>query len=273
MAPLTPPANDDAAGYPPDQDDRTVRAAPLPARPAEASAVIWFELAAVCGVILLPGYVSHLWNLFQYHWRPWNRSSSLTSSIHTLTYNLTLIILLRWVISKTGEPPSAFGWVRIRPLRDVLHGVAILVALILLTAILGLAMPDVPGPSASTFDRFVRGAQTQDPADTGRIIEWIIYVLATLSIGFVEEFAMRGYLMMRLRKLLKSGATAAIVSSALWAGWHLYQGLLPVGIHFVQGLFLAWMFLKLQRLWPLVLAHTGMNLMLPWVPYWQRLLE
>ena len=60
----------------------------------------------------------------------------------------------------------------------------------------------------------------------------------------------------------RSKVSSSAISSAVWAGTHLYQGLVPVLLHFIEGLVLATAFFLLKRLWPLVIAHGGFNLLL-----------
>jgi len=45
----------------------------------------------------------------------------------------------------------------------------------------------------------------------------------------------------------------------VWSGYHIYQGIVPVCIHFVAGVVYGWAFVILKRLWPLVLAHAAFN--------------
>jgi membrane protease YdiL (CAAX protease family) len=79
--------------------------------------------------------------------------------------------------------------------------------------------------------------------------------------AWLEELSVRGYLLTRLRTASVSASNAALISSLAWAGGHLYQGMMAVGMHLFEGLALAWVFLRVRRLWPLALAHAGFNVL------------
>ncbi len=73
---------------------------------------------------------------------------------------------------------------------------------------------------------------------------------------------MRGYLIPRLEQLLGSTAAALLVSTGLFASYHIYQG--PAGAFGagVTGLLYGASFCWWRRLWPLCVAHTLHNLVL-----------
>ena len=83
-----------------------------------------------------------------------------------------------------------------------------------------------------------------------------VLVLAAAQNAILEEVVVVGYLLTRLRQL--GWQTAAIVaSSALLRGsYHLYQGFGGFVGNFVMGLIFGRVWQKTNRLWPLVVAHT-----------------
>jgi membrane protease YdiL (CAAX protease family) len=251
-----------------EHETRAVAGAPAAEDPGAATTpvdrrAIWIEIAAVCGILVIPGWVSIAGGLFERHLRPWGLSWSMSDAFVSLGYFIPEIVLVRWVMWRSGAPASEYGWVRLRPVRDLLLGVAVLLAFVLSSGLFAyLVMPDSDAPATSDADAFLRGVKEGTEAPAGPA-EWIVFVVFCLVIGLVEELSMRGYLATRLRHLAFSRSGAALVSSAVWSASHLYQGLMPCVLHLFQGLFLAWAFFALKRLWPLVIAHAGFDILLP----------
>jgi membrane protease YdiL (CAAX protease family) len=91
---------------------------------------------------------------------------------------------------------------------------------------------------------------------------YFLLLLACLAGGFAEELVMRGYLIARLERLLGSTWLPVLVTSVLFASYHLYQGVNPAIGHFASGLVYAVSFCFLRRLWPLCIAHALVNFLL-----------
>lgn len=83
-----------------------------------------------------------------------------------------------------------------------------------------------------------------------------ILVLAALENGFLEEVLMIGYLVTRLRQLRVDPWLAVLLSALLRGSYHLYQGWGQGAGNFLMGLLFGFIWLKWRRLWPLVGAHT-----------------
>lgn len=82
-----------------------------------------------------------------------------------------------------------------------------------------------------------------------------VLILAALKNALLEEVVL-GYLMVRLRQL-GWGARATIgTTAALRGAYHLYQGLGPGIGNVVMGLVFGYFFHRTQRVMPLVIAHT-----------------
>ncbi|MEO5833219.1 MAG: type II CAAX endopeptidase family protein [Nakamurella sp.] len=83
-----------------------------------------------------------------------------------------------------------------------------------------------------------------------------ILVLAALENGFLEEVLVIGYLLTRLRQLGVDPWLALLVSALLRGSYHLYQGPGQAVGNALMGLVFGFVWLKWRRLWPLVGAHT-----------------
>ncbi|HSG49795.1 MAG TPA: CPBP family intramembrane glutamic endopeptidase [Longimicrobiales bacterium] len=84
--------------------------------------------------------------------------------------------------------------------------------------------------------------------------------ILSLAAGFGEEVVYRGYLLAVLAPLFSGSWSAAVVSSLAFAVLHVYQG--PVGMvrAGLLGFLFAGAFILGGTLWPLVVVHTGVDL-------------
>jgi len=83
-----------------------------------------------------------------------------------------------------------------------------------------------------------------------------VLVLAAAANAWAEELLMVGYLVTRLRQLRFGGYAALAVSAVLRGAYHLYQGFGGFAGNLVMGLVFGWVWQRSGRLWPLVIAHT-----------------
>ena len=88
---------------------------------------------------------------------------------------------------------------------------------------------------------------------TGR--ERGVFALLSVSAGFGEELAYRGYAISALAPITGVGG-AAVVASVTFGVVHGYQGVLGMVRTGVMGGVLAWGFLASGSLWPGIVAHT-----------------
>jgi membrane protease YdiL (CAAX protease family) len=86
-----------------------------------------------------------------------------------------------------------------------------------------------------------------------------VLVLLAAANGVLEEIVVVGYLITRLRET-GWGVAAAVTFSALLRGtYHLYQGFGAFLGNAIMGVVFALFFLRTRRLWPLILAHTVLD--------------
>lgn len=81
-------------------------------------------------------------------------------------------------------------------------------------------------------------------------------LLAAAKNGIVEEVLVVGYLTERLRRLGWSSLGILVTSAAIRASYHLYQGWAAFAGNFIMGLIFGAFYLRRGRLWPLIVAHT-----------------
>ncbi|WP_344081639.1 type II CAAX endopeptidase family protein [Luedemannella helvata] len=175
--------------------------------------------------------------------RPWlDLSYQLLGVLFNIIPALLAIHLLR---RDHPDVPAALGLDRSRPAFDVLTGLGI-------TAAIGL-----PGIGLYVAAKEL-GINTAVAAANLPAIWWAVPVLILAAIGnaVIEEVVVVGYLLTRLRDL-RWGAWPAIVASSLLRGtYHLYQGIGGFVGNVIMGLAFGWFYTRTKRLWPLIIAHT-----------------
>lgn len=91
---------------------------------------------------------------------------------------------------------------------------------------------------------------------------WTIpmYCLAAFMNGTLEEVVMVGYLFTRWRQAGWHPAAIIITSALVRGSYHLYQGFGGFISNLFFGLVLGWLYTRTKRLWPLVIAHTVIDI-------------
>jgi membrane protease YdiL (CAAX protease family) len=83
-----------------------------------------------------------------------------------------------------------------------------------------------------------------------------VLVLAAVENAVLEEVVVVGYLVTRLRELQWSVPAVIAASAILRGSYHLYQGFGAFAGNALMGLVFAWVFLRWKRVFPLISAHT-----------------
>ena len=84
----------------------------------------------------------------------------------------------------------------------------------------------------------------------------VVLVLSAAGNGAAEEILVVGYLLVRLRQLGVPPWLALAASALLRGSYHLYQGFGGGLGNLAMGVVFALWWMRTRRLWPLVLAHT-----------------
>lgn len=184
-----------------------------------------------------------------------------TVAINTRQAAADLIDLLKQVLSATqlaawgalglyllwrgGIQLRKVGLDRDRPGRDLLTGAG-------LAALIG-----IPGLGLYLLGHALGFSLTVAPStldDTW----WRPVALTLLAAGnaFAEEVLVVGYLLTRLRQLGLRENTSLLSAAVLRGSYHLYQGFGGFLGNLVMGLVFGRVWQRTNRLWPLVVAHT-----------------
>ncbi len=87
-----------------------------------------------------------------------------------------------------------------------------------------------------------------------------VLILAAIENGFLEEVLVVGYLLTRLDQLKVTPWIAIGISAVLRGSYHLYQGFGGFLGNAVMGVVFAYWFRRTRRLWPLVIAHSLLDI-------------
>lgn len=185
------------------------------------------------------------------------QSASLNASryrngVLDLAYQLTGVLrLLGWaalpmlLLARTDIGPRTVGLVREHPGRQLAAAAA-------LTALIGIPGLGLYLAAVST------GINLHVQASALPQVWWqpLVLVAKAFANGAAEEVLVVGYLLIRLRQLGWSPVAAVAASALLRASYHLYQGFGGGLGNLVMGLVFALWWTRTRRLWPLVGAHT-----------------
>jgi len=91
---------------------------------------------------------------------------------------------------------------------------------------------------------------------------WAIpmYCLAAFMNGVLEEVVMIGYLFVRWRQAGVKDWTIIVVSALIRGGYHLYQGFGGFIGNAIMGVAFGYFYKRTGRLWPLIIAHTLLDI-------------
>ena len=151
--------------------------------------------------------------------------SFVLAATATIFRDVGLVCLILFFLWRNGEPFTRTGWTWRRPVRELIIGVACfipvffgaaLVERVLLRA--GLSPPATPLPSF---------LNDKGPAEA------LLAVLLVTVVAVAEETIFRGYLLLRFLPVLRNTAASVLLSSAIFAVGHGYEGsagLVTVGV-------------------------------------------
>jgi membrane protease YdiL (CAAX protease family) len=224
---------------------------PVPEPPAKPQ-VLWLELGLVLLLAFAPGILSLLLGTLEGNGNPAPAERlvpAIVSGIFTLFLAWSPVLLIGYLLVRSGEGRQAIGLGRFNGRADGLVGLALWIASYVLVLIL-----------ANVF-RFL-GENNVDFLPTAlplwfRVVD--AFVIA-ITAGVTEEVVVRGYAQTRLEQLKMPTAVILLLPTALWGVLHLYEGAGPALTVFCLGMLYAWYYHRTRRLWPIVIAHALFDL-------------
>lgn len=178
--------------------------------------------------------------------RPWlDVAYKLTDDFFLIVPVVMAIYLLSSVRRPGPSVWQAIGLDGLRVRRDVLIGVGA-------TAAVG-----IPGLGLYLLGRELGLNTSINTAGSGAALAAIaFYVIAAVANAGLEEIVMIGYLLTRWRQAGWNTWAAIVTSALIRGGYHLYQGFAGFIGNVVMGLAFGWYWQRTRRLWPLIVAHT-----------------
>lgn len=211
-------------------------------------AAVWPEVLVVLSITAIPYFLDALLSVGM---RSDHCAPFMSSAIRHTFQSMPWIVPVLYFMARSPGGLEAFGITDLKVGRDL--GVAVLLLLLcMLAAWLFWVLCTWIGLSSS--------GHPSGPGPLGAR-EWVVCLLMLLANSIAEEFVMRSYLITRLEGLLNSTALAIVVSSMAFASYHFYQGALEANSALMFGMIMGASFCKLRRIWPMVLAHTGYNIL------------
>jgi len=175
-----------------------------------------------------------------------------TADLIDLAFQLTRVLqLFAWgglgayLLVRGGMLLRDVGLRRAPDGRDVAYGVALAAAI------------GIPGLGLYLVARAVGANLTVLPStldDTWWRLP--VLIMAAAANAWAEEVLMVGYLLTRLRQLRYGRYAALVISAVLRGAYHLYQGFGGFLGNLAMGLVFGWLWQRTNRLWPLIIAHT-----------------
>jgi membrane protease YdiL (CAAX protease family) len=150
-----------------------------------------------------------------------------------------------YLLWRGGMKLAAVGMDRRRPGRDLLWGVGL------------MALIGIPGLVLYLVSWKLGFSLTVQPSTLDET--WwrpLTLTLAAFGNSFAEEVLVVGYLLTRLRQLGVRENSALLISAVLRGSYHLYQGFGGFVGNLVMGLVFGRIWQRTNRIWPLVVAHT-----------------
>jgi Type II CAAX prenyl endopeptidase Rce1-like len=225
-------------------EDRRGWDAPLPLRTLGEETVVVLALSLLASAVfsILTLFEQPISGVRVYAVSP---SPSVVRQVLGIAFGLAPVWLVSYLVRRSGEGHGSIGLAWDRPRRDVLRG-AVLFAVV---AIGGIAV--YLGSVALGVNRFVVPVPP-----LGHWWTIPVLLLRAAESGLLEEVVVVAYLVTRLRQLGMTEFGAIAASALLRGSYHLYQGWGGFLGNVAMGLLFAFVFSRIRRAWPIVIAHT-----------------
>lgn len=173
--------------------------------------------------------------------------SFVLAAVAIIVRDLSLVSLILFFLWRNGEDLAQIGWTWQHIPKELLLGISLFVPCCVLTALLewallkaGLSTPATPLPS------FL------EPKGRAEIS---LAVLLVTVVAVAEETIFRGYLLLRLRAVLKNTTGAVLASSLIFSLGHGYEGSAGLATVGVMGAIFAVVYLWRGSLLAPIVMH------------------
>jgi membrane protease YdiL (CAAX protease family) len=212
---------------------------------------LWQETTVV---LVIGVFVPFLYSLVYLSWPgQWQYASFTQYAVLGIVPHVGIVFPVLYLISRSQEPLSVFGFTPMKWWQDSFAVVGLLVLDHVLYYLLCLMIDRLIDPSS--YNSLKLSSSQLFPRPAG-FAEYLLLVVFSAANGFSEELVMRGYLIPRFERLLDSTPKSIMLTSVLFAAYHVYQGLDGFMNCLIGGLLYGVFFCWLRRLWPLIVGHT-----------------
>jgi membrane protease YdiL (CAAX protease family) len=221
----------------------------LPADPRQRHRELWLETSAVTICCVGPMLFNSMASLYLID-RP-GHYSFLYHALASLVRSAGSIAIVLLVIWRSKDPFTRFG---IKPFRighDLLGGIALWAILWLITLSYRAVVHKMFGASYLAYH-----STPMSYSLPSSVTDYLLLVVYSFANGSFEELLMRAYLITRLEELLDSTSTALIITTAIFASYHGYQGGSRAILVIILGLLQGLWFCFGRRFAPLAIAHS-----------------
>jgi len=174
-----------------------------------------------------------------------NNWLDLVLELASIATALAPVVLVFYLLARTGEGPKDMGLDATQPVKDTLRGAV-------LAAVIGGA-----GLALYLAAYHLKLELTVLPEDLPAV--WWrtpVLILSAAHDGILEETLVIGYLLTRLDQLRWNPWRAIVFSAVLRGSYHLYQGFGAFIGNAVMGLIFGYLYRRWGRVTPLIIAHT-----------------
>ena len=203
-----------------------------------------YALVSLIGSLTAKQSLSHQTTTLNGSLAPGRPLLDLFMQLLNITLATAPVLLVLYLLARSGERPSSIGLDFRQPGRDLARGVAL--AAVIGGAGLGLYLI-----------AFHLGVELNVVAESLPAVWWRIpvLVLSALHNALVEEVIVVGYLLSRLDLLGVRPSRAILLSALIRGSYHLYQGVGAFLGNAVMGLIFAYLYRRWGRVMPLIIAH------------------
>jgi membrane protease YdiL (CAAX protease family) len=176
---------------------------------------------------------------------PGRPTLDLFLQLTSIAIGLAPVVLVFYLMARTGEGPSDMGLDASQPGRDLLRGAA-------LAALIG-------GSGLALYlAAYQLGFALNVVAENLPAVWWRIpvLILAAAHNGILEEILVVGYLLRRLDQLGMRPSRAIALSAVLRGSYHLYQGFGGFIGNAAMGVIFGVLYKRWGRVTPMIIAHT-----------------
>ena len=154
------------------------------------------------------------------------------------------VVLVFYLLARSGDGAKSIGVDRTQPLRDFLRGAGL--AALIGGSGLGLY-----------FIAYKSGIALNVVAENEPNVWWRfpVLLLSAAQNAISEEVIMIGYLLTRLDRLGMRPSRAIVLSAVIRGSYHLYQGAGAFLGNAVMGLIFGFLFRRWGRVMPMIIAH------------------